>query len=93
MDTVCSNSATIEAGAHISILRLVCLRPELWPTLCAAVQFKEPLAAALCRVYQKRNGFKAKTLPVALESDESFLLKVEPLARLPMSKQNWRENL
>ena len=45
---VCSNSATIETGPHVSILHLVCLRLDLWPTLCAAVQFKEPLAPALC---------------------------------------------
>ena len=76
----------IEAGPHVSILRLVCSRPELWPTLCTAVQSKEPLTPALCRVYRKRNGFEAKTLPVALESDESLLLKVEPIARL-VSKQ------
>ena len=82
---VCSNSATIEAGPHVSILYLACSRPELWPTLCTAVQSKEPLALALCRVYRKRNGFEAKTLPLALESDESLLLKVEPIARLPMS--------
>ena len=84
---VCSNSATIEAGPHISILCLVCSRLELWPTLCAVVQSKEPLVPALCRVNQKRNGFEAKMLPVALESDESLLLKVEPVARLPISKQ------
>ena len=83
----CSNSTTIEAGPYVSILYLVCLRPELWPTLCVAVQSKEPLEPSLCRVYQKRNGFEAKTLPVALESDESLLLKVEPVARLPKSKQ------
>ena len=81
---VCSNSATIEAGPHFSILRSVCLRSELWPALCTAVQSKEPFAPALCQVYQKRSSFEAKMLPVALESDESLLLKVEPVARLPM---------
>ena len=35
----------------------------------------------------KEEWFEAKTLPLALESDESLLLKVEPIARLPMSKQ------
>ena len=35
----------------------------------------------------KEEDFEAKTLPVALESDESLLLKVEPIDRLPMSKQ------
>ena len=74
----------IEAGPHVSTFRLVCSKPELWPTSCATVQSKEP---ALCRVYQKRNGFEAKTLPVALENDESLLLKVEHVARLPKSKQ------
>ena len=72
---------------HVSILCLVDSWPKLWPTLCAVVQSKEPLAPALCQVYQKRNGFEAKMLPVALESDENLLLKVESVARLPISNQ------
>ena len=72
---------------HVSILCLVYSWPKLWPTLCAVVQSKEPLAPVLCQVYQKRNGFEAKMLPVALESDENLLLKVEPIASLPMSKR------
>jgi hypothetical protein len=35
----------------------------------------------------KENGFEAKILRVALESDESLLLKVEPVARLLISRQ------
>ena len=33
----------------------------------------------------KINSFEAKMLPVALESDESLLLKVDPVARMPIS--------
>ena len=56
---ICSVFAMIEAWPHVSILCLVCLRPELWLILCAAVQFKEPLVPALCQVYRKSNRFEA----------------------------------
>ena len=39
------------------------------------------------RAYRKRNGFESRVLPVALESDENLLLKVESVARLPISNQ------
>ena len=35
----------------------------------------------------KEEDFEAKTLPVALEIDESILLKAEPVVRLPLTKQ------
>ena len=70
----------IRAGPHISTFHLVCLTPELWPTLCATVWPRAAHADTSLTLDQKRSGFETKTLRVALKGVESLLLKVELIA-------------
>ena len=43
---VCSNSTTIGAGLHILTFRLLCSKPELWPTFYVPVRPKAACAGA-----------------------------------------------
>ena len=70
----------IGAGPHVSTFRSACLMPELWPTLCAMVWPRATCADTLSTLDQKRSGFEAKTLCVALKGVESLLLEVELVA-------------
>ena len=70
----------IGAGPHVSTFRLACLMPELWPTLRATVWPRAAHTDTLLTLDQKRSGFEAKTLRVALKGVESLLLEVEVIA-------------
>ena len=50
---VCSNSSTIGAGPHFLTFHLVCLRPELWPTLCVAVWPRATCTGALSTLWKE----------------------------------------
>ena len=70
----------IGAEPHVSIFRLPCLMPELWPTLCATVWPRAACTDTSLTLDQKRSSFEAKTLRVALKGVESLLLEVELIA-------------
>ena len=55
----------------------------------AAVRPRVACAGVSSILYQKRSGFEAKTLCMALKGVKSLLQEVELVAKLPISKQKW----